>query len=54
MPELAAGDVTLFDALLPHRTGVNGGRSVRRLFALSFAPVRYAGLRRLQTGEVSR
>ena len=52
MPALAAGDVTLFDALLPHRTGVNGGRSVRRLFALSFAPMRYAGLRCLESGAV--
>ena len=54
MPELSAGDVTLFDALLPHRTGINRGRSVRRLYALSFAPVRYAGLRCLRTGTVGR
>ena len=54
MPELAAGDVTLFDALLPHRTGVNRGDSVRRLFALSFAPVRYASLRCLRTGTLDR
>jgi hypothetical protein len=54
MPELAAGDVTLFDALLPHRTGINRGQSVRRLFALSFAPMRYAALRGLRTGAVGR
>jgi ectoine hydroxylase-related dioxygenase (phytanoyl-CoA dioxygenase family) len=54
MPELAAGDVTLFDALLPHRTGINGGNDVRRLLALSCAPLRYAGLRGLQAEAAER
>ncbi len=41
MPELSAGDVAIFDALMPHRAGVNGGGRPRRSYEISFAPARY-------------
>jgi hypothetical protein len=45
MPELARGDVAIFDGLLPHQSGPNGSDTPRRTYFLTFAPARYADCR---------
>jgi len=45
MPELARGDVAIFDGLLPHQSGPNCSDGPRRTYFLTCAPARYADCR---------
>jgi hypothetical protein len=41
MPELSPGDVAIFDALMPHRAGVNESPHPRRSYEITFASARH-------------
>lgn len=44
-PKLKAGDAVLYNALIPHQSGINTGEHPRRTYTISYAPARYAECR---------
>jgi len=40
-PELNAGDVVIFNGLIPHQSGVNTGTQSRRTYTITYAPDSY-------------
>jgi hypothetical protein len=46
MPETDPGDVILFDAQVPHRSGWNRSDHCRRVYMISFVPARYPDARK--------